>query len=168
MTCAFCNISIERGFRIVYEDNDFVVFQDIAPAARVHVQVVPKKHIGGFGLVDFSSLFCLTMIPATVRSLNRSDVQLVRSMREIGNKILSDNNTSYDMRKMGFHIPPFNSIDHLHLHVQAMPYFSRIRAISYPISKGSGSNHKGVSWFVEVEQAIQILQSGRRIGILPC
>jgi hypothetical protein len=69
---------------------------------------------------------------------------------------------------MGFHIPPFNSIDHLHLHVQALPYRSSIIAKKYPVVKGSGSHHKGFSWFVEVEQAIRILESGKKVGTLPC
>ena len=38
--------------------------------------------------------------------------------------------------------------------------------LKYPISKGS--EPKGFSWFVEVDQAIEILQQGKTIGVLPC
>lgn len=46
MSCVFCDVSAKKGFSIVYEDDKFVAFEDISPAAVVHVQVVPKKHIG--------------------------------------------------------------------------------------------------------------------------
>ena len=38
-------INRELPGRFVYEDDDFVAFRDIAPAAPVHVLVVPRKHL---------------------------------------------------------------------------------------------------------------------------
>ena len=46
MNCLFCRIaSGAMDVSFVYQDDDFVAFRDIAPAAPVHVLVVPKKHL---------------------------------------------------------------------------------------------------------------------------
>ncbi len=44
--CIFCDIAAHtRPAEIVHETDDVVIFKDIKPSARVHVLVVPKKHV---------------------------------------------------------------------------------------------------------------------------
>ena len=51
--CIFCKIiKKEIPSDIVYEDDDVIAFRDIKPAAKVHVLVIPKKHISA--LTDIS------------------------------------------------------------------------------------------------------------------
>ncbi len=43
--CLFCKfVSKELKTNIVYENEDFIVFKDIAPQAKNHFLAVPKKH----------------------------------------------------------------------------------------------------------------------------
>jgi histidine triad (HIT) family protein len=43
--CIFCKIAMkEIPSTVVYEDEDIICFNDIHPAAPVHVLIVPKKH----------------------------------------------------------------------------------------------------------------------------
>ncbi len=46
--CLFCKI--EKGeipADIVFENDEIVVFKDIAPKAKVHLLVIPRKHVAG-------------------------------------------------------------------------------------------------------------------------
>lgn len=44
--CIFCKIARgEIPCKKVYEDEEFLVFHDIKPAAPVHLLVIPKQHI---------------------------------------------------------------------------------------------------------------------------
>jgi len=46
MDCIFCQIIHgDKNADFVYKDEDFVVFKDIHPKTKVHLLVVPKKHI---------------------------------------------------------------------------------------------------------------------------
>lgn len=44
--CLFCEIAEKKGkAEIIYEDDEFLAFEDIHPQAPVHFLVIPKKHI---------------------------------------------------------------------------------------------------------------------------
>ena len=44
--CIFCKIVAGQiASRTAYEDDELLVFHDIAPWAPVHVLIVPKRHI---------------------------------------------------------------------------------------------------------------------------
>jgi histidine triad (HIT) family protein len=46
--CLFCKIEkAEIPANIVFEDEDVIVFKDIAPKAEVHLLVIPRKHVDG-------------------------------------------------------------------------------------------------------------------------
>ena len=50
--CIFCKIVAGKiPAKKVYEDDDILAFNDIAPARPVHVLVIPKKHIASLATV---------------------------------------------------------------------------------------------------------------------
>ncbi|KAF8872580.1 HIT-like protein [Infundibulicybe gibba] len=148
--CTFCKVSTETGFAILWQDHEFIAFRDRRPAAQHHILVIPIAHI------------------PSVKTLRHTDAALVLQMEQIGHRLLDDLGVSRTLRRMGFHIPPFNSVNHLHLHVLALPYVSRTRRAKYPVSPSFGQYHKGFSWFVEVSQAVKILEDGGKIRLPPC
>jgi diadenosine tetraphosphate (Ap4A) HIT family hydrolase len=102
-SCIFCRIIEKKEpASIVYEDSMFVVFKTIAPASNRHLLVCPREHIQN-----------------ALSLSGPSGASLVRALVETGRVALGDD----DARdaQFSFHIPPWNSIDHLHLHAIAQP-----------------------------------------------
>ncbi|VDB86653.1 unnamed protein product [Peniophora sp. CBMAI 1063] len=149
-SCAFCDATKENGFNVQYEDVDYIVLNDRSPAALHHMLVIPRKHV------------------VSIKALNASDAGMLRDMERIGTERLDVLDVPQGQRLMGFHIPPFNSVDHLHLHVFGLPWRSGLKHAKYPFRAGSNGDVKGWTWFVEIEQAINILESGRRVQVKPC
>lgn len=53
MSCIFCDIITGKApAQIVYQDNDAVAFYDINPKAKVHILIVPRKHIASVNNVE--------------------------------------------------------------------------------------------------------------------
>ena len=98
--CIFCQIAAkEKDTTIVYEDDNITVFPDIRPAAKHHYLVIPKTHVGN------------------PKSLSREDVGLVERLITVGKQVLQERDADTTDARLGFHWPPFNSVQHLHLHV---------------------------------------------------
>ena len=46
LDCIFCKIAGGKiPAKVVHEDDELIVFEDISPKAPVHVLIVPKKHL---------------------------------------------------------------------------------------------------------------------------
>lgn len=135
--CIFCNIveGKDQKTTLLYQDEDYVVFPDIHPAATHHYLIVPKKHF------------------KNVKSLTYNGIPLLNRLVEIGKQVLEQRGGSLDSSRMGFHWPPFTSISHLHLHVIAptaeMSTLGRL--IFMP----------GSAWFTTVEEAVAYLERTR-------
>lgn len=57
LNCIFCKIANkEIESKLIYEDNDFVAFNDIKPASPVHILVIPKKHFNNLLEINDSEI----------------------------------------------------------------------------------------------------------------
>jgi diadenosine tetraphosphate (Ap4A) HIT family hydrolase len=95
--CLFCNIK-SRGGRIIYEDEKIVGFWVRSPATNVHTLFVPVVHYD------------------SIKSLNVADIPLLEHMaRQCANYLTEQGIASSDFH-MGFHVPPWISQHHMHMH----------------------------------------------------
>jgi histidine triad (HIT) family protein len=104
-SCIFCRIVAgEIPSKKAYEDEEILVFHDIAPWAPVHVLVIPKVHIAGFYDVTAEHTALLGRMMALAPRL----------MRELGvtNGFRTLVNTGVDGRQ---------EVPHLHVHVMGGP-----------------------------------------------
>jgi hypothetical protein len=85
-------------------------------------------------------------------------------MISLANILLHSQTTTPHPPKLGFHIPPFASVPHLHLHILSGRY-TMLGRFKYPIAKRAGKAGKGWSWFVEVGQVVEILERGGKVGV---
>ncbi|KIY73809.1 HIT-like protein [Cylindrobasidium torrendii FP15055 ss-10] len=164
-SCSFCHVSQANGFNVVYEDDRYIAFRDRNPASLHHIQLIPRRHIR---LFTKTATRCSSFDSSagSVRTLNHSDVEMVKEMETLGNRILDDNQAPREARKLGFHIPPLNSVNHLHLHLMSLPHLSRVKAYKYPVSRGNTTHAKGFSWFVTPSQVVHILERDQKVGVL--
>ena len=100
--CLFCKIHRrEEPGTITYEDNEFVVFKTKDPMTELHLLVTTRTHIKNIDSLQ-----------------GPKDAELVQRMVDVGQKALGALSPG---AFYCFHVPPLNSIDHLHLHCIAKP-----------------------------------------------
>ncbi|KAG7347335.1 HIT-like domain containing protein [Nitzschia inconspicua] len=98
--------------KVLDESPELLAFQDIRPRAPLHALVIPKRYI------------------PTIANLNSQEeigtngsIQLLQQMEVMAHRLLKQHLTYEQYQSndylLCFHIPPFTSVDHLHLHVLA-------------------------------------------------
>ena len=104
-SCVFCT---RRGLKVLYEDAKLYAIADAKPRAKHHLLVVSQEHI-----------------PSARDLRGPGHAELVRSMVRAGGRLLDaleGPSAAMGERVFGFHLPPFNSVAHLHLHCLAPPF----------------------------------------------
>ena len=86
---------------IVYEDNNFLAFNDINPQAPIHILVIPKKRI------------------PSINNLELSDSNLIGEMVIIANKIAKEKGIDEDGYRLIFNCNENGgqTVYHIHLHL---------------------------------------------------
>lgn len=103
--CIFCKIARhEIPARIVHEDDEFIAFHDINPAAPVHLLLIPRHHIASVaGLVPADDAWVGRMLRLAVQLAMENGC---RPLPDGGFRLLT--NTGVEGGQ---------EIDHLHLHI---------------------------------------------------
>ena len=97
--CIFCKIAngkIETN--LVYEDSEIVAFPSIDPKAKVHILIVPKKHI------------------ETLEDIKDEDAGLVGKMIIVARNLAKTKGIQ-KRYKLAFNGGEYQQVKHIHLHL---------------------------------------------------
>lgn len=100
--CLFCQIAnkeIPKEF--VYEDDEIVAFDDVKPSAKVHILVIPRKHIVDTNNIEDGDQLLVGRMILVARDIAKS-----KGIADSGYKLVI--NCGEDGGQM---------VPHLHLHV---------------------------------------------------
>lgn len=65
-------INKEIPAKIIYEDDDVIAFEDIAPVVKVHVLVIPKKEIKNLDAVTEEDLIILGKLQLAISKIAKT------------------------------------------------------------------------------------------------
>lgn len=102
MDCLFCRIASKQSpAKLIYEDDECVAFEDIAPQAPVHFLVISRKHI-----------------PTTL-DLKDGDEALIGHLYRVAGRIAEDKKIAGRGFRLVMNTNPEagQSVYHIHLHV---------------------------------------------------
>ncbi len=100
--CIFCKIiNRELPSEIIYEDIKFIVIKDTKPVARLHLLIIPKKHI------------------PSINNLDYQDKELIGEMVLLAKKIAKDKEVQDTGYRLVFNTgaDAGQTVEHLHLHL---------------------------------------------------
>lgn len=94
-------IDKEIPAKIIYEDEDFIAFEDIAPVAKVHVLVIPKKEIKNLDNISEEDIILLGKLQLTI-----SKIAKMLGINEDGYRVVTNTNGNGGQ-----------TVYHLHYHI---------------------------------------------------
>ena len=94
-------IDKEIPANIVYEDDEFLAFYDINPAAKVHVLVIPKKEIKNLDAATEEDVLLLGKLQLTVAKVAR-----ILGLDKDGYRVITNigNNGGQEVYHIHYHI----------------------------------------------------------------
>lgn len=85
MSCIFCKIVAgEIPSKKVYEDDEILAFNDVSPAAPVHVLIIPKQHIASAAEITDENAPLIGHIFTTIAKLAK-ELELAEGFRVVTN-----------------------------------------------------------------------------------
>ena len=94
-------INKEIPAKIVYEDDDILAFEDIAPKAPIHILIIPKKEI------------------KTLNDIDEQDANLIGRLTIVAKKIAADKDIAEDGYRLVMNCNDYGgqTVYHIHLHL---------------------------------------------------
>lgn len=121
--CRFCDILRARDEDFLYEDELITVFRPLAPVVDSHILVVPRCHIRNVNMLTKDHLELLgrmkevaALVLQQLPQTSSPELPAASSAPTLNTSSSSSDQGDDAEYKFAFHTPPFNSIDHVHMH----------------------------------------------------
>ena len=95
-------INKEIPAKIVYEDDDILAFEDIAPKAPIHILIIPKKEI------------------KTLNDIDEQDANLIGRLTIVAKKIAADKDIAEDGYRLVMNCNDYGGQTVYHIHLQLL------------------------------------------------
>jgi diadenosine tetraphosphate (Ap4A) HIT family hydrolase len=149
-----CILRGEKSATIVAESGQFLAFHDHKPGAPIHYLIIPKQRIDSVLDLQVNDVTTLHDMKLMAQQLvNQRKRHSLGSTMNQENTTRQNNNNNMTSRFV-FHIPPFYSVKHLHLHVltpvSQMKWFYRY--IKFPAHD--------TFWCISIDTVVDRLKRG--------
>ena len=105
MNCIFCKIiNKEIPATVVYEDENYIAFNDINPKMKTHILIIPKKHIERFDKLWENE---------------EENLELVKWLFEVAYKIIKSKNLDGCRLQINCWENHWQEVFHIHLHLMS-------------------------------------------------
>jgi hypothetical protein len=130
-----------------------IAFRDIRPAAAAHFLVCPREHIVSARHLQADRLGDAELGArpgscAGQRTHGADAPGTAAHMYAVG-RTLVEREAPGARTQFGYHLPPFNSVDHLHLHCFALPFMPAWKSLKYTPAVGH-------LWYLPAESLLQV------------
>lgn len=136
-SCRFCEILRTKAEPFLYEDEHVVVFRPLRPIVPSHVLIVPRAHIRNVNrlaarhrglLARMHRVAEAVMAKGSLEECAELQPEELEAAHAAAAPVEDDENPV----RYSFHVPPFNSIDHVHMHAfyddpRRLGYYGRIK-----------------------------------------
>ncbi|RLN98888.1 hypothetical protein BBJ28_00022983 [Nothophytophthora sp. Chile5] len=140
-SCRFCEILRARAEHFLYEDEHVVVFRPLRPIVPSHILIVPRVHIRNVNRLAARHRALLTRMHRVAEAHMAADLTADPHPEASASSSFNDEakdesknepHDDHSQVRYSFHVPPFNSIDHVHMHAfrddpQSLGYLGRIK-----------------------------------------
>jgi len=101
--CIFCKIvNKEIPSNLIYEDENYIAFNDINPKMKTHILIIPKKHIESFHIIKSSD-----------------DLKLAEWLFTVAYKIIKEKNLQWCRLQINCGKEHGQEVFHIHLHLMS-------------------------------------------------
>ncbi|KAI9911293.1 hypothetical protein PsorP6_009057 [Peronosclerospora sorghi] len=135
-SCRFCEIVRNNDEPFVYEDEHVVVFRPLRPIVPSHVLIVPRAHIRNVNRLAERHRDLLVRMHCVAKTVmtHASESGVMAEGADVDPHELDRIRPDTDTKRVhySFHVPPFNSIDHVHMHAflddpRSLGYYGRLK-----------------------------------------